>query len=131
MSEQNKDNDFPNGMIVKNPHANAPDFVINSISFKVDEFKQWLDDNEQDGWVNIQTLKSQGGKQYAKLNDWNPNKDSSTPQQKYQSGQNTDFQKPVHTPPNHTENQKAFDEMPSFDASSDFDIDDAENDIPF
>ena len=62
-----------NGMIIKAPHANAPDFVRGSISIKVSEFKEYLDKNSNDGWVNLDMKKSKEGKLYVSLNDWKPN----------------------------------------------------------
>ena len=65
--EQN--NDFPQGMITKEGNV---DFCKARISFKVDEFKQWLDKNAVNGWVNVDVLTSREGKTYAKLNSFKP-----------------------------------------------------------
>ena len=61
-----------NGMIIKPAHPNAPDFVKCSISVKVDEFITYLKLNDNNGWVNLDMLKSKEGKLYVKLNDWKP-----------------------------------------------------------
>ena len=39
MSEEK---DFVDGMIVKRPHENAPDFIKANISIKLDDFKGWI-----------------------------------------------------------------------------------------
>lgn len=62
---------FADGMIVKVPQ-NAPDFVIAKASFKVEEFIQFLKQNDNNGWVNVDLLIGKSGKPYAKLNDWKP-----------------------------------------------------------
>ena len=60
------------GLIAKKPHENAPDFLIANVSIKVEELKKFLDDNQENGWVNIDIKESKGGKYYADLNDWKP-----------------------------------------------------------
>jgi hypothetical protein len=69
MSEEK--NTFPNGMITKKGNV---DFVKAKVSFKVDEFVQWLHDNQKNGWVNVDILESKQGNVYAKLNDFTPEK---------------------------------------------------------
>jgi len=71
---ENKDNVFIDGMIFKRPRENAPDFVKGSISIKCAEFYDYMKANIKDGWLNIDLLESKGGKYYAKLNDYNPEK---------------------------------------------------------
>ena len=65
---------FLDGLIVKNPHQNAPDFVIGTLSFRVDEVIQSLKNNEKNGWVNTQIKKSKEGKLYVHIDQWEPNK---------------------------------------------------------
>lgn len=67
MSEQKAD--FPQGMITKKGNV---DFVKAKISFKVDEFVQWLHENQKNGWVNVDVLESKQGNVYAKLNNFEP-----------------------------------------------------------
>ena len=54
MSEER---DFVNGMIVKKPNSNAPDWVKAKVSIKLDDFKGWIGgfvkDNPDDEWINI------------------------------------------------------------------------------
>lgn len=72
---------FPDGLIYKLPGENAPDFVKGSLSFKVEEFKAFLDKHKNNGWVNLDFLKSQpstknpNGKLYFALNDFKPKTD--------------------------------------------------------
>ena len=63
---------FINGMIVKAPHQNAPDFVKAAISFKVDEMIETLQQLQVEGWVNADIKVSQGGKWYAEQNTFKP-----------------------------------------------------------
>lgn len=55
------DIEFVNGLIVKEPHANAPDFVKCAISIKVSDLSEWLS-GRSDEWVNIDVKESKGGK---------------------------------------------------------------------
>lgn len=71
---------FADGLIVKR-HENAPDFVTCSLSFKVSEFANFMAQNSNDGWVNIQVKQGKNGKYYAELDTWRP-----TPKQEYDRG---------------------------------------------
>jgi len=48
---------FVDGLIVKKPHENAPDFVKARLSLKLDEFAgwvgQWKKENAGEEWINI------------------------------------------------------------------------------
>jgi len=62
---------FVDGMFVKAPHANAPDFVKASISLKVVEMLAWL--NQQQGeWVNLDVKESREGKWYVSVSTFEP-----------------------------------------------------------
>ncbi len=61
---------FTDGMIVKQPHANAPTFIIANLSFKVDDFKKFLTDNSKGGWVNVDIKVGLSGKYYGEVNTW-------------------------------------------------------------
>ena len=63
--------EFVNGLIVKAPHANAPDFVKCAISIKIDDLSAWLAEREGD-WVNLDVKESKGGKWYATVNTFKP-----------------------------------------------------------
>lgn len=66
------DKKFADGLIYKAPKPGSPDFVKGKVSVKVDEFKKFLDENNDGGWVNLDFLKSKAGKFYFVLNDWKP-----------------------------------------------------------
>ena len=63
---------FVDGMIVKRPNENAPDFVKAKLSFKVSEMVAFLQQHEREGWVNADLKVSKGGKLYASLDTWQP-----------------------------------------------------------
>jgi hypothetical protein len=75
------DIEFINGMIVKEPHMKAPDFVKANISFKVDEMIETLQKLNKDGWVNAVMKVSKAGKWYAQQDTWEPTK-----QEEYATG---------------------------------------------
>ncbi len=61
--------EFVNGLIVKAPRDGAPDFVKGSISIKIGELIEWL--NDRDGeWVNIDLKEARSGKWYAAVNNY-------------------------------------------------------------
>lgn len=80
MSEQ-QETIFTKGMFFNSKHANAPEFVLGSISFKVDEFIEFLQKyKKEDGYVNVDFLRARPkegetkGKPYFKLNTYKPEK---------------------------------------------------------
>ena len=65
------DNKFISGLFFKDPHENAPDFVMAKGSIKVRDLIDWL--QQQDGeWVNFDLKRSREGKPYAQIDDWKP-----------------------------------------------------------
>lgn len=73
--------EFVNGLIVKPPHANAPDFVKASLSIRRAELIEWL--QGRDGaWVNLDVKESRGGKWYASVNDFKPKEGGAKPASK-------------------------------------------------
>lgn len=67
---------FADGFIVKR-NDTAPDFVLCSVSFKVDEAIGFLKSNAKNGWVNVDFKRAQSGKLYAALNEWQPDQKKS------------------------------------------------------
>ena len=65
------DIEFVNGLIVKSPHPNAPDFVKCAISIKVADLAAWLSQRD-DEWVNIDVKESKGGKWYCAVSTFKP-----------------------------------------------------------
>ena len=68
---------FIKGLIFKAPRAKAPSFVKGSLSIKVEELVQFLQEHSKNGWVNINLKEAKNGKYYAELDTWEPNKDRS------------------------------------------------------
>ena len=62
---------FADGFMFKR-QENAPEFVVGSMSIKVDEAMAFLAQNESNGWVNLNVKKSKGGKYYMELDTWKP-----------------------------------------------------------
>lgn len=68
---------FVDGLIVKAPHPNAPDFVKASISIKVEDLGKWLREQYKAGnkeWINVDVKASKGGKWYAAVSTFKPEK---------------------------------------------------------
>ena len=63
--------EFINGLIVKAPNENAPEYVKAKISIKREELIAWLQTKDGE-WVNADVKVSQGGKWYAAVDDWKP-----------------------------------------------------------
>jgi hypothetical protein len=72
---------FAQGLIAKQPHQNAPDFVKVNLSVKVSEFVEYLNQHQVDGWCNIQVKESKAGKWYAEKDNFTPSK-----KEEYQTG---------------------------------------------
>ena len=71
---------FAEGMIVKTITTKYGE--LDKISIKVEEFKEFLDKYDNNGWVNLNIKTSQwSGKKYAELDTWKPDGES-TPSKK-------------------------------------------------
>ena len=64
---------FADGFIFKRKE-NAPEFVVGSQSIKVEEAIAFLQENQKNGWVNLNVLNSQAGKPYIELDTFVPKK---------------------------------------------------------
>ena len=62
---------FIDGLIVKAPHENAPDFVKGAISINVSSLMSWLSTQSTD-WVNADIKVSKAGKWYSQVNTFKP-----------------------------------------------------------
>jgi len=62
---------FADGFIVKRKDS-APEFVVASVSVKVEDFGKFVKEHQENGWLNMDIKKSQQGKFYAELNTWKP-----------------------------------------------------------
>ncbi len=74
------DIEFVDGLIIKKPHDNAPDFVKCAISIKRSELISWLT-TKTDDWINLDVKESKNGKWYAAVNNFKPSKQDVTAQQ--------------------------------------------------
>ena len=66
--------EFVDGLIVKQPHEKAPDFVKASISIKVADLGNWLRAKHKAGeeWVNVDVKESRNGRWYAAVSTFKP-----------------------------------------------------------
>lgn len=71
------DTQFINGLIVKAPNENAPEYVKAKLSIKREELIATLQGMDGE-WVNADIKVSQNGKWYAAVDTWKPN--SNAPQ---------------------------------------------------
>ena len=62
---------FVDGLIVKEPHPNAPDFVKASISIKRADLGNWLRSRDEE-WINVDVKESRAGKWYAAVSTFVP-----------------------------------------------------------
>lgn len=73
MSEEKN---FVDGLLVKLPDENAPEFVKLKLSIKLDEFGPWVSAQKANDpsieWLNIEIKEGRSGKWYAERNMWKP-----------------------------------------------------------
>lgn len=70
--------EFVSGLSFKAPNENAPEYVKAKGSIKRADLIAWL--NTKDGeWVNFDVKVSNGGKWYAAVDNWKPNKGQDKP----------------------------------------------------
>jgi len=79
------DKSFVQGMIIKIPPAQAPDFVKLKLSFKVDQLIECLQANQSNGWVNADLKKSQKGSYYCEIDTWRKDGQNSSQPQRQQA----------------------------------------------
>ena len=72
MSDQ--DIEYIDGLIIKPPHERAPDFVKCKLSFKREQLIAWLQSKDSE-WINADVKVSKGGKWYAAVDQWKPDRD--------------------------------------------------------
>ena len=76
MSEEKN---FVDGLLVKLPDDNAPDFVKLKLSIKLDDFGKWVANQKSTEpnieWLNIEIKEGRSGKWYAERNMWKPPED--------------------------------------------------------
>ncbi len=62
---------FAEGFIFKQ-NANAPEWVIGSLSLKADEAIKFIQQHADKGWVNLNVKVAKSGKPYVELDTWKP-----------------------------------------------------------
>ena len=78
------DTKFINGLIVKAPNDNAPEYVKAKLSIKREELIAWLQ-SEDGEWVNADIKVSQTGKWYVAVDNWKPSVQRQEPRKPVQS----------------------------------------------
>jgi len=68
---QEEEKIFADGFSFKRK-PNAPDFVVGSMSVKVDEAVAFLKEHKKKGWVNIDIKTAKSGNLYMELDTWEP-----------------------------------------------------------
>jgi len=96
---------FTDGMIIKwlgpndpNRRQNAPDFILGQVSFKVQDFINCLQANTNNGWMNVDIKRSQGGKVYAEVDTWKPKGQQAQQQQAPPPQDTRDYSDPPFVP---------------------------------
>jgi hypothetical protein len=62
---------FADGINFKFPSQNMPDFIKGTISIKAKEALIFIEENQDNGWLNIDVKESKAGKLYCSLNTYN------------------------------------------------------------
>jgi hypothetical protein len=70
MTEYKTEKEFANGIYFKK-HDKQPDFVVGSVSIKIEEFRKFLD-TKKDEWLNLKILKSRDKGFYIEVDNWKP-----------------------------------------------------------
>ncbi len=73
---ENSEKKFAGGFFF-NKRDGAPDFVIGSLGIQVEAAIEWMKQQKQkeNGFINLDIKKSQGGKYYLELNEYEGNKE--------------------------------------------------------
>lgn len=87
-----QDKIFANGFSFKR-NANAPEFVVGKQSIKVDEAIAFLQQNQKNGWVNLDVKQAKNGNYYMELDTWEATTDG-----RATSGSKTPYQHAPTTP---------------------------------
>jgi hypothetical protein len=69
------DKKFASGIFFNEPHPNAPDWVLGSISVRPQDFVSWLHEQDVDdkGYIRMQVaISKSSGKPYVALDTWKP-----------------------------------------------------------
>lgn len=72
-----KEKVFADGFLFKT-RENQPEWVVGSLSVKVEDAIAFLKDNHKNGWVNLNINTARSGKQYVELDTFEPKKREAT-----------------------------------------------------
>jgi len=72
------------GLYVNEPHENAPEFIKCCLSVQVEQFIEWLREQEPTpkGYIKLDIKRSKAGKLYASLNEYTGPKDVASTDEK-------------------------------------------------
>lgn len=81
-----EDKIFADGFLFKR-NEKAPDFVVGSLSVKIDDAVAFMRKHEKQGWVNLSVKQARSGNYYIELDTFSPKKkddgnESSAPSKK-------------------------------------------------
>lgn len=65
---------FADGFKFRKKHPNQKDFVLGSLSIKVDDAVAFLKSNSKNGWVNVGIKESKAGNPYMFVDNFEPKK---------------------------------------------------------
>ena len=68
-----EDKIFANGFSFKR-NERAPEFVVGSLSMKVDDATAFMREHEKKGWVNLSVKQARSGNYYIELDTFEPKK---------------------------------------------------------
>jgi len=66
---------FADGFIFKR-NEKAPDFVVGSISIKIEDAIAFMREHDKNGWVNLSVKQARSGNYYIELDTFEPKKGS-------------------------------------------------------
>jgi len=61
---------FVDGMRVKKPSQNAPEYIKANFGVNIGDFLNWANQHSKHGWVNFILKESKGGNLYCELDTW-------------------------------------------------------------
>ena len=82
---------FAQGLYVKPPKENSPDFVKFGLSIKRQEVMAWLQGQSEE-WINLQVKEAKSGKWYAEVDTWKPDPNRARPSQPAQPAVSNPFE---------------------------------------
>lgn len=73
---------FADGLMWRDPHQNAPDFVKGSLSIHAEKLYAWAKEHANEkGWVSVDMKQSKKGGIYYQLNTFKPKNPAAQPEE--------------------------------------------------